>query len=188
MIEVKNRRCRLDKLISQHPDAVILDVTSKAPDPWVRFSPFYPHGNIPVPGLNCHGQSVEGIWQALKVFEKYDIDLSKLDITSMRGIKRTVRKFGKVLGHRYSHDRDELLNYVEARRRIYIPSYNHTLLNNNKQLVDKLCELLQERHIILLDYETNGEIDNTSKPLSHAHLIARHVIAEVGQEYRPEGQ
>ena len=31
------------------PGATVLDLTSRGPDPWVRFSPFYPHGGIPVP-------------------------------------------------------------------------------------------------------------------------------------------
>lgn len=30
-------------------DALILDVTSRAPEPWRRLSPFYPYGDIPVP-------------------------------------------------------------------------------------------------------------------------------------------
>ena len=36
------------------------------------FSPLYPHGDIPIPGRE-HGklfsQTVEGIWQGLKIFE-----------------------------------------------------------------------------------------------------------------------
>ena len=59
----------------------------------VRFSPFFPHGSIPVPfSPGVTGQSVEGIWQGLKVFESEDIDLQKFEITNMKSIKRSSAK------------------------------------------------------------------------------------------------
>jgi hypothetical protein len=55
----------------------------------VRFSPFYPHGGIPIPNSpGVFAQSVEGIWQGLKVFENEDVDPSRWQITDPRGIKR----------------------------------------------------------------------------------------------------
>jgi hypothetical protein len=43
------------------PDALISDVTSRGTEPWIRLSPFYPHGGIPVPGHPGRtSQSVEG--------------------------------------------------------------------------------------------------------------------------------
>src|SRR5438445_5621679 len=54
---------------ARYPGAAVVDVTSRGPEPWVRFSPFYPHGGIPVPySPGVESESVEGIWQALKVF------------------------------------------------------------------------------------------------------------------------
>ena len=44
------------------PTATVLDLTSRGPASWVRFSPFFPHGGIPVhdsPGRTA--TSVEGI-------------------------------------------------------------------------------------------------------------------------------
>ncbi|WP_374223344.1 hypothetical protein [Streptomyces sp. F63] len=56
-------------LTAAFPGAEVIDVTSRAPEPWVRLSPFYPHGGIPVPYCDdVTSESVEGIWQALKVF------------------------------------------------------------------------------------------------------------------------
>ena len=40
---------------------------------------------------------------------------------TMKNIKRTVRRFGAVLGHKRM-DTGDLLPYVEARRLIYLPS------------------------------------------------------------------
>ena len=69
MIIVKSRRSGLNKILRDYPGAVIIDVTSKASDEYVRFSPFFPHGGIPVPfSPGWTAQSVEGIWQGLKVF------------------------------------------------------------------------------------------------------------------------
>jgi hypothetical protein len=91
-------------------------------------SPFYPHGGIPVPFTpGAVGASVEGIWQALKVFEGADVDEAKLDVTSMVGLKRTVRRHGAVLGHRRGVHGDALLGYEAARRQIYLPSYRWVL-------------------------------------------------------------
>src|SRR4051794_5968159 len=96
---VASRRVRPDSLRQQYGTAAILDVTSRGPAPWVRFSPFYPHGGIPVPYSSEYtAQSVEGIWQGLKVFASADVDLAKLKITTMSGLKRTSRKYGRVLG------------------------------------------------------------------------------------------
>ncbi|SEQ19372.1 DUF6939 family protein [Streptomyces radiopugnans] len=67
----------------------------------MRLSPFFPHGGIPAPfadGLT--GRSVEGVWQALEVFRDTDADLPRLGIATMRGLKRTVRRYGPVQGHR----------------------------------------------------------------------------------------
>lgn len=46
----------------------------KRPQPWVRMSPFFPHGGIPVPlSGDVVAQPVEGTWQALKVFQDCDV-------------------------------------------------------------------------------------------------------------------
>ncbi len=49
----------------------------------------------------------------------------------MRGIKRTVRRFGPVRGHRDGLTSDRLLTYEEARRRIYLPAYLWVLENTS---------------------------------------------------------
>ena len=121
-IEVASRRLKEATLSKRYPDASIIDVTSKADEPWIRFSPFFPHGGIPVPLTEDRiAQCVEGIWQALKVFESTDVDPSTLDNNRMKGIKRTVRRFGKCLGHRNGLSGTELLGYLDARRQIYLP-------------------------------------------------------------------
>jgi hypothetical protein len=168
-IVVQSRRRRLSNIQADFPDAIILDVTSKGETPWVKFSPFYPHGQIPVPFYpGWTSQSVEGIWQGLKVFESEGIDRSKMQITDMKNLKRTQRKHGKCQGHKAG---EQLLTYLEARKLIYLPTYHWVLENPLSPLVEQLRELAQSQTVILLDYETNGDVENTKKPFSHACLI-----------------
>ena len=93
MVEVQNRRRKIENIKKDYPNAVIIDVTSKGEMPMVKFSPFYPIGNIPIPfSPNKFSESVEGIWQGLKVFENNDVDESKFEITSMKGLKRNTKR------------------------------------------------------------------------------------------------
>lgn len=173
---IKSRRASMEKLSKAYPDAVIIDVTSRGCEPWVRFSPFYPHGDIPVPfSLDQFSTTVEGIWQGLKVFETADVDPTKLLVSNMKGIKRSVRKYGKVLGHRAGLTGDRLLSYGEARQQIYLPSYRWVLENPLQDLIQNLKELLANQAVILLDYETNCDVNNLSRPLSHAGLIKLYI-------------
>lgn len=172
MYIVASRRTSMEKLQQRYSEAFIVDVTSQGAQPWVRFSPFYPHGGIPVPFSPGYvSASVEGIWQGLKVFEQTDVNLATLQITNMKGIKRSVRKHGKVLGHRQGLTGEQLLPYVEARRTIYLPSYRWVLDHCLQDLLAELRVLEREKTVVLLDYETNCDVDNVTRPLSHASLI-----------------
>jgi hypothetical protein len=173
-IIVESHRRRVENIQKDYPEATIIDVTSKDENPWVKFSPFYPHGNIPVPFYpRWQSESVEGIWQGLKVFETVGVDRSKMRNQDMKNLKRTVRKYGKCKGH--SAGGTKLLSYLEARKLIYLPSYLYVLENPLAELVEKLREMSQAQTIILLDYETNGDIENVKKPLSHAYLIKHYI-------------
>ena len=171
-IEVRHRQAAASAAREQ-PERVIIDVTSRADEPWVRFSPFYPHGGIPVPGSDdTTAASVEGIWQGLKVFETTDVDPTRFEVTTMRNLKRTVRKHGRCLGHRFGVDGEELLGYAEARSRIYLPTYAWVLEHRLQSELAALVEKATAAPLTLLDYETNTDVDDLSRPLSHAGLVA----------------
>lgn len=176
MIYIENKRKSEKKLLELYPDAIIADVTSKSNSSLVKLSPFYPHGNIPIPFSDSEtAESVEGIWQGLKVFEKEDIDRKSFINDSMKNIKRTVRKLGKPKGHRKGIRGVELLNYIEARFEIYLPSYLWVLENKVSSIINRLKEAAIKQDILLLDYETNCDIMNAKKPLSHAFLIKAYI-------------
>ncbi|MDR2653506.1 MAG: hypothetical protein LBC68_14570 [Prevotellaceae bacterium] len=182
MIYIANKKSKEATLKLKYPNALILDVSSKGEKPWVKLSPFYPHGNIPIPPYKKDetpkyvSQTVEGIWQGLKVFECEDIDHSKFEITNMEGIKRTVRKFGKPLGHRYGVEGKELLDYLTARKEIYLRTYAWVLDNIVQDIIQCLSYFAHRSDIILLDYNTNENIEDYAKPLSHAGLVKRYLL------------
>jgi hypothetical protein len=124
VIILHSRHVLGERIEQKYPHAAIFDLTSHGIHPWIRFSPFYPHGTIPVPfSPGQVSASVEGIWQGLKVFEHADIDPSRFTVTSMTHLKGSVRAYGRVLGHRKGVDGSMLLDYAEARRLIYLPTY-----------------------------------------------------------------
>lgn len=176
MIIIESKRKKPENILKKYPVAILADVTSSAKDGLVRLSPFYPHGGIPVPFSDGYTAScVEAIWQGLKVFEHCDIDTSLFANTTMKGLKRTVRKYGKPLGHRKGVNGTELLGYIEARKQIYIPTFRWVLENKVKDIVDRLRVASETKTIVLLDYDTNADVDNPKKPLSHAALIKAYI-------------
>lgn len=177
MIVVESKRKKQENILKKYPEAIICDVTSAAKDGLVKLSPFYPHGGIPVPFSEGYTATcVEAIWQGLKVFENSDVDISLFKNDTMKGLKRTVRKYGKPRGHRKGVHGNELLNYLDARKQIYLPAYKWVLDNKVQNIIDRLRSASESgKTIVLLDYETNGDVENPKKPLSHASLVKAYV-------------
>ena len=116
------------------------------------------------------------LWQGLKVFEGSDVDVSLFQNDTMKGLKRTVRRFGNPLGHRKGVNGEELLGYIEARKQIYIPTYKWVLENKVAYIIERMKKASDEgKIIVLLDYDTNEDVENAQKPLSHASLIKAYV-------------
>ena len=154
---------------------LIIDVTSKAQNEFVKFSPFYPIGGIPVPFTDDIAVSVEGIWQGLKVFETADVDPHLFSKNDMKNMKRTVRKFGRCLGHRKGVHGEELLSYIDARKQIYLPSYKWALENKLQKLVTAIRVISKNKPVVLLDYNTNPDVNDPKRALSHASLIKAYI-------------
>lgn len=172
MIVIESKRKKIENILKKYPNAIIADVTSKAKDGLVKLSPFYPHGGIPIPfsdGMTA--TCVEAVWQGLKVFEGADVDVEMFKNDTMKNVKRTVRKYGKPLGHRKGVSGEELLGYIEARKQIYIPTYRWMLEHKTMDIIERLREASKTKTIVLLDYNTCCDVDDPKKPLSHAFLV-----------------
>lgn len=179
MIYVVNKKRGIERIKKDYPNADILDITSSSDKKYAQLlSPFYPHGNIPIPNTpSMSATCVEAVWQGLKVFEGVDIDISTFRNDTMRNLKRTVRKYGKPLGHRYGVGSNRILNYFEARMLIYLPTYKYVLDNipEVRNIIDKIRERAKTNIIILLDYNTNSDYRDITKPLSHAELVKLYI-------------
>ena len=179
MIYVVNKKRKLEKVKEEFPNAAILDITSTSNMRYAQIlSPFYPHMNIPIPfteGLTA--TCVEAVWQGLKVFEGADVDFATFRNDTMRDLKRTVRKFGLPKGHRKGAYGIELLGYFEARMLIYLPTYKWVLDNVPEvhHVVERIKEQSKVQDIVLLDYNTNIDFRDASKPLSHAGLVKLYI-------------
>ena len=172
MIIIASKRSKRENILKKYPNAIIADVTSQAKDGLVKLSPFYPHGGIPVPfsdGMTA--MCVEAVWQGLKVFEGADVDVEMFNNDTMKNVKRTVRKYGKPLGHRKGVSGEELLGYIEARKQIYIPTYRWMLEHKTSEIIERLREASKTKTLVLLDYNTCCDVDDLKKPLSHAFLV-----------------
>ena len=179
MIYVENRKRKIERIKEEYPDADILDITSNSETRYAKIlSPFYPHGNIPIPFTDeLKATCVEAVWQGLKVYESSDVDFSTFQNDTMRNLKRTVRRFGIPKGHRKGAYGKELLDYFEARMLIYLPTYKWVLDNVPEvhHVVERIKEQNKIRDIVLLDYNTNTDFRDISKPLSHAGLVKLYI-------------
>ena len=172
MIIIESKRKKIENILKKYPEAIIADVTSNAKDGLVKLSPFYPHTGIPVPFSDgVTAECVEGIWQGLKVFENEGIDMAMFRNNTMKNIKRTVRKHGRVLGHQKGVYSSEILDYVTAKHQIYIPTFKWVLENKVAHIIERLKNASIDKTIVLLDYNTCCDVDSNTKPLSHAYLI-----------------
>lgn len=171
-IYVANKKSKIENIQKKYPTAIILDITSTSEYQSARIlSPFYPHGNIPIPGMNGKfATCVEAIWQGLKVFEWCGVDYATFRNDTMKDIKRSVRKYGKPLGHQFGN---KLLDYRDARWMIYLPSYLYVLENvpSVRRTLEHIKKKLEETDFVFLDYNTNCNVADYSKPLSHAGLV-----------------
>lgn len=186
MIYVVNKKRKIEKVKKEYPNAVILDITSTSSLRYAQIlSPFYPHKGIPIPFTDgITATCVEAVWQGLKVFNNADVDFEMFNNDTMHGLKRTIRKYGIPKGHRKGAYGKELLNYFEARMLIYLPTYKWVLDNVSEvhHVVERIKAQSKIQDIVLLDYNTNIDFRDTTKPLSHAGLVKLYI-----EENYPEG-
>ena len=178
-ILVKNRRATKQLRDLKAKGYTIIDVTSKS-ETHAYLSPFFPQGGITVGQFVS--ESVEGLYQGLKVFQEEGIDVTKFRIRNMKNLKRTVRSCGKVMGHHNpllaSGETGTLLDYVSARLHIYIPAYQQVLWKHHVELSELRERLLVGEKVCLVDYNTNAIVTDLRSPLSHrrCHLKSLKIL------------
>jgi hypothetical protein len=147
--------------------SVVYDVSSYAEAPYCEFSPMWVHGGIPVPGMpGVTSDTVEGVWQGLKVIR------GKTAPRYFRG--PGAKRGGKPSGHQFGKKE---LGVVEARRLIYVPTYEWVLENRiAPELIRGFIEaaragVTQHFH----DVGDNGDPNDPDQPLAHAAVLVRYL-------------
>lgn len=147
--------------------AVVVDVSSYAEHPFCTLSPFWPHGGIPVPGMpGTTSDSVEGIWQGLKVIG------GRIAPRYFRGAGH--KRGGVPRGHQYG---EKLLKIVEARDKIYRVAYEWMLEHRAdpaliNRFLDRACAgVMQYFH----DVSDNGSIANPDEGWAHAAVLVQYL-------------
>ncbi len=176
MIFIENKKKKIGNIKNKYPYSTIIDLTSNSDSSFVKFSPFYPIGEIPIPFSEPEtGESVEGIWQGLKVFQSKGVDYSKFQIKNMKGIKRSIRVNGPIVGHQKGMFDNEILDYLTARKSIFVATYNWVLENKLQDLLSILIKMAKEKDLVFLDYNVNEDICSVNRPLSHAALVKQYI-------------
>ncbi len=154
-----------ERLVKQ--DGLLIDASTPSL-PYNMLSPFFVWDKvIPVPEMeDFKSRTVEGIWQGLKLVND-KIDKSLFDAKKIK--KRRVEPYGscKFLF------KGERINYVEARKKIYKPSYEWMFHNLLPRDLKESLYILAENNIQLyfFDVDDNSDIENTSSSFSHSSLL-----------------
>ncbi|MCE9565028.1 MAG: hypothetical protein K8U57_23605 [Planctomycetes bacterium] len=147
--------------------STIIDVSSYAPEPYCTLSPMWVHGDIPVPGMTgTTSDTVEGVWQGLKVIRG--------EIAPRYFHGHGAKRGGKPSGHRFGK---KLLGIVEARRLIYIPTYEWMLTHC---IASELLEGMIETALsgvtqYIHDVGDSGDINDANQPLAHAAVLVQYI-------------
>ncbi len=136
-----------------------------------EFSPFVPYGKIPIPKKQgCLSDSVEGIWQGLKLIQ------GKIDESYFSGKGR--KRYGKTDGHLYGN---KIIGYKEARKKIYIPSYEFMFYHcvSQEMIQEILAYARSGIKQFFFDVDDVSDPGDTSGPLAHSAVLVSLINREL---------
>lgn len=184
-IFIANRRRQPKSLQEEFGDIPVFDVTFAGGDPLLStLSPMYPHGDLPVPysERTLTANSLEAIWQGLKVFEHEGarLDAAALSKSGDKNIKRpSTEKRGRVLGHQQGlHTDRPLLSLIDARSFIYAPLYRWQLQRHCQDALAHLNKALAQSDIVLLEAGNESNICDIFVPMVHSELLRLFLLGQ----------
>ena len=167
----------LEIIAERNRSRYAFDVSGYAPLPFRALSPFFywkEYGRmIKVPGQDAKAYSVESIWQGLKIIDgKTDTEMFLEKPHKRKSEKGYAAIEGFVIGEKIVTD------YAKARKELFAPAYtgmfnslkNHDLFVQNASLAISM-NAAKDIEIFLFDVDDNPNIDDTSRPYSHAELL-----------------
>lgn len=187
----------------QPPEGALkLAVASHAPslnptgwrDLW-RLSPLSVVGDgLAVPGLaGVTSKTMENAWQFLKIWdfeEVWDSETAAAAFEADCAMRYPRGRQQKAVGH-YWGETGETLDYVEARKRIYLPAYCQLLNQPDRQeLIQRLRDAAHTQPIVIWDYDSysisdlglqsfSDTLTCTSRRFAHAFIVAMAVNGQL---------
>ena len=182
-IFIAHRKRQAKSLLEEFGAVPVFDVTFAGQDPlFSTLSPMYPHGDLPVPFTEgqLSANSLEAIWQGLKVFEHEGarLDQAFLSKSGCKNIKRPASKQrGRILGHQQGNQANKpLLSIIEARAQIYAPTYLWQLEHHCHEALAALRQALEHSDIVLLEAGTASDIRDIFTPMPHSQLLRLYLL------------
>lgn len=173
----------------------LLDVTSRSAIWSKELSPFF-LGPCPLYG-KFNAVNMENAWQYAKVYPEFLSETGEILPTykewSTHGwkLKRAVRyPMGQGAVPAFSLWDGERLDYIQARKKIYIPLYREAV---KKTRAWKLLKLFFEdkKEIVLFDFDGHGDsrtlrqvLNDPTKKMGHGYVLAMMLL--YGEDFDPE--
>jgi ribulose bisphosphate carboxylase small subunit len=171
-----------------------LDVTSRSTNWGKELSPFYLGPCTTPEGIVA--SNVENLWQFSKVYAEF-VDSEKNPTALWREwsrhgmkLKRAVRyPAGKGAIPLFSFWKNQKLDYIEARKQIYLPYYRDAV---KKTRAWKLLKSHYEdkREIVLFDFDGHGDtrtlkqvLNDPNKKMGHGYVLAMMLL--YGEDFNP---
>ncbi len=138
-------------------------------------------------------KTVENAWQFLKIWdftEGWDANSAKAAFECDCAMRFPRGKGSKPVGH-YWGETGECLDYIEARKRIYLPAYCQLLDQPDRQeLILRLRNEAKLQRIVIWDYDSysisnlglqnfSDTINCTVRPFAHAFIVAMAVTGQL---------
>lgn len=187
-IFIANRKRQAKSLHEEFGAVPVFDVTFAGQDPlFSTLSPMYPHGDLPVPFTEgqLSANSLEAIWQGLKVFEHEGarLDPAFLSKSGCKNIKRhATKQRGRILGHQQgNHTTKPLLSIIAARAQIYAPTYHWQLEHHCPKALAALRKALEHSDIVLLEAGVDSDIRDIFTPMPHSQLLRLYLQGQYPQ-------
>ncbi len=136
-----------------------------------ELSPFIQYGKIPIPGMKRkHSDTVEGIWQGLKIIK------GNIDNSYFKG-KGRIRK-GKPEGHLFNNSK---ISYIQARKKIYTSAWDFVWENRIDESLKKkfIQDAITNIPQYFFDVDNNGDIFNKNEPYAHSAYIVELIKKDI---------
>ncbi|MET7737585.1 hypothetical protein ABZT02_40670 [Streptomyces sp. NPDC005402] len=134
---------------------------------------FVPEWRIPVPGLDDYAQSLESVWQALKLVDGHT-DLPMLHTPPVKRPPDQERGPGYDYAASVFRFGDHMLDLVTARYLIYLPTYLYLLdrLVPESVVEEILGTLAGGGGVVFYDWDANHDIEDTNGSFSHSAILS----------------